>query len=187
MALGEKEKRRVVVLAIAAAVGLLAIGAITLNHSAKGGGTLQAGLLGPPINQQGPQPSPKPNQKPASEIPPPFTGKDPFVGISPPPSPTPTPSPIPSASPASNPAPSPSPSSTGTPVGPSAQIAGHQVTLLSVAGDNQSAAVMVDSDTSTVNLGATFGPNGQYLAVSMVNPCVTVKYQTMYWVLCTSG
>ena len=113
MALGEKEKRRVVILAILAAVGLLGIGAITLNHSAKGGGTLQAGLLGPPINQQGPQPSPKPSQKPASKIPPPFTGKDPFVGISPPPSPTPSPSPIPSAIPTANPSPSPTDSGAG--------------------------------------------------------------------------
>ena len=185
MALGEKEKRRVVILAIVAAVGLLGIGAFTLNHSAKGGGTLQAGLLGPPINQPGPQPSPKPSQKPASKIPPPFTGKDPFVGISPSPSPTPSPSPIPSASPTANP--SPTPTDTGTPVGPSAQIGGHQVTLMSVSADNQSAAVMVDSSTSTVNLGDTFGPSGQYLAVSMVNPCMTVKYQTAYWVLCTSG
>src|SRR5437762_14281746 len=99
MALGEKEKRRVVILAILAAVGLLGIGAITLNHSAKGGGTLQAGLLGPPINKQGPQPSPKPSQKPASKIPPAFTGKDPFEGISKSPYPTPTPIPLPSLSP----------------------------------------------------------------------------------------
>jgi len=65
-------------------------------------------------------------------------------------------------------------------------IGGHTMTLLSVAADSSSAAVMVDSATSTAAPGDVVA--NEYKVMSLVDPCATFNIQNTntYFVLCVT-